>query len=236
MNIDVAYYTAVGGRDKNEDFISLLENNNRFIAIAADGLGGHAAGEIASHLAVNTINSVLIDKEMSISTLEESIDTANRAIISDESSDSMRTTIAVAWVSMDRALFATIGDTRIYHFRNNDIVYQSIDHSVSQMSVMAGEIAPHQIRGHKDRNKLVRVLGNKERVKADIVKAKLEPRDAILICSDGFWENIIENEMCRTLSHSKNSKEWLRQMRQIVDSVTFGSHDNHSAIAFFINR
>ena len=101
---------------------------------------------------------------------------------------------------------------------------------------MAGEITVNQIRGHKDRNKLVRVLGHKEKVKADIIEVDLEPHDAILICSDGFWENIIENDMSRALSHSKDSKEWLEEMKEIVESTATEDNDNNSAIAFFVNK
>lgn len=236
MNIDVSYYTSIGGRDNNEDFLSLAETKDRIVAIVADGLGGHSSGEIASQLAVKTIISELANKELSVCALERAVELANSKILNDSSSDSMKTTVAVVWTTKKKALFATVGDTRIYHFRNNQVIYQTIDHSVSQMSVMAGEITVNQIRGHKDRNKLVRVLGHKEKVKADIIEVDLEPHDAILICSDGFWENIIENDMSRALSHSKDSKEWLEEMKEIVESTATEDNDNNSAIAFFVNK
>ena len=236
MNMDISYYTSRGGRQNNEDFVSLLENNDTIIASVADGLGGHDSGEIASQLAVKTVNAELINKNLSVIALEKAIVSANLAVVKEAERNNMKTTLAVMWATKEKALLATIGDTRIYHFRNNEIRFQSTDHSVSQMSVMAGEITTGQIRGHKDRNKLVRVLGHKDSVKPDIVDIKLEPRDAILICSDGFWENIIETEMCRVLSRSKDSKEWLEEMRQIAKSVMPKDNDNNSAIAIIVNR
>lgn len=236
MNMDISYYTSVGGRQNNEDFVSLMENNDTIVASVADGLGGHDSGEIASQLAVKTVNSELTNKVLSVVALEKAILTANMAVLKNAEENKMKTTLAVAWATKRKALFATVGDTRIYHFRNNEIIFQSTDHSVSQMSVMAGEITTGQIRGHKDRNKLVRVLGHKENVKPDIVDVNLEPRDAILICSDGFWENIIENEMCRVLSHSKDSREWIAEMRKIAESVMPIDNDNNSAIAIIVNR
>lgn len=236
MNIDVSYYTSLGGRQKNEDFVSIMENNNSIIASVADGLGGHDSGEVASQLAVKTINSELTNRELSIVTLEKAVSAANSAVLKEAGNSNMKTTIAVMWATKNKAIFATVGDTRIYYFKNNNIVFQSTDHSVSQMAVMAGEINNSQIRGHKDRNKLVRVLGYKENIKPDITDVQIEPRDAILICSDGFWENIIESEMCRVLSHSKDSKEWLTEMRAIIESVMPDDNDNNTAIAMIVNK
>lgn len=236
MNLDVSYFTSLGGRHNNEDFVSLLENNDTIVAAVADGLGGHDSGEIASQLAVKTVNSELTNKELSVVVLEKAILSANSEVLKEAATNKMKTTIAVVWATKEKALLANVGDTRIYHFRNGQIAYQSTDHSVSQMAVMAEEITTGQIRGHKDRNKLVRVLGHKENIKPDIVSIKLEPRDAILICSDGFWENIIEAEMCRVLSHSKDSNEWLTEMRKIAESVMPKDNDNNSAIAILVNR
>lgn len=236
MNLDISYYTSSGGRQNNEDFVSLLENNDTIVAAVADGLGGHDSGEIASQLAVKTVNSELINKELSVVALEKAILSANSEVLKEAETNKMKTTIAVVWATKEKALLANVGDTRIYHFRNGQIAYQSTDHSVSQMAVMAGEITTGQIRGHKDRNKLVRVLGHKENIKPDIISVKLEPRDAILICSDGFWENIIETEMCRVLSHSKDSNEWLTEMREIAESVMPKDNDNNSAIVILVNR
>lgn len=236
MNMDISYYTSAGGRQNNEDFVSLMENNDTIIASVADGLGGHASGEVAAQLAVKTVNTELINKKQSVAALEKTFTAANLAVLKNAQANKMKTTLAVVWASKTKALLATVGDTRIYHFRNNEIIFQSIDHSVSQMAVMAGEITHGQIRGHKDRNKLVRVIGHRENVKPDITEVTLEPRDAILICSDGFWENIIENEMCRVLSRSKDSKEWLAEMRKAAESVMSPDNDNHSAVAIIVNR
>lgn len=236
MSMDISYYTSPGGRQNNEDFVSLMENKDTILAVVADGLGGHDSGEIASQLATKTIISELSNKDLSIVALEQAIIEANKAVINDNQSSKMKTTLSVVWANKNKALFANVGDTRIYHFRNNRVNYQSIDHSVSQMAVMAGEIMPNQIRGHKDRNKLVRVLGHRENIKPDIMNVTLEPRDGILICSDGFWENIIENDMCRALSRSKDSKEWLSEMRTIAESVMTEDNDNNTCVAIIVNK
>lgn len=236
MKTDYAYYSSPGGRSNNEDSVSVKDLGGKLAAVVADGLGGHASGEIASMLAVEAVNSGLEGLPFSEDSAEKAVEAANLAVINDSRSDSMKTTIALAWLGARTALFATVGDTRIYHFRNDEIIFRSVDHSVSQISVMSGEITPDQIRGHKDRNKLVRVLGNRPGVRANILSANLREGDALLLCSDGFWENIVESEMTEALKHAATARKWLSDMLRIVRKNAPADCDNNSAIAVFIGR
>ncbi len=235
MNIDASYYSAVGGRKNNEDFVSLIEGCNQLVAIVADGLGGYDSGEVASRLATTTINNCLHNMPLSESLLLDSVEKANMSILEQNQENKMKTTISIVWIEENNCLFATVGDTRVYHFRNGTIKFQSTDHSVSQMAVLMGEIDAMQIRGHKDRNKLIRVLGSKEKVKVDLTSSSLEQGDALLLCSDGFWENITEQEMIGLLNSSKSSQDWLKKMRALLERVMPENNDNHSAIALFVN-
>ncbi len=230
MKFDVSYYSAKGDRANNEDFVSVKKRGSVLLAVCADGLGGHDNGEIASKTAVNCINKALKNKPLSAQALEQAVEEANLAVLDRAENSEMKTTISVVWIADDKALAATVGDTRVYVFRDKEILFMSTDHSVSQLSVMAGEITTDEIRGHKDRNKLVRVLGGRENVKSDITEIQLEPGDAFLLCSDGFWENIVEADMLSSLSESKKAKDWLSKMRQTVDSVPDADYDNNSAI------
>lgn len=235
MNISASYYSSVGGRKNNEDFVSLIEGCNQLVAIVADGLGGYDSGEVASRLATTTINNRLHNMPLSELLLLDSVEKANMSILEQNKENKMKTTVSVVWIEDNNSLFATVGDTRIYHFRNGAIHFQSTDHSVSQMAVLMGEIDATQIRCHKDRNKLVRVLGNKDNVKVDLTNILLQQGDAILLCSDGFWENITEEEMIGLLNKSNSSQDWLRKMRDLVERVMPENNDNHSAIALFVN-
>lgn len=219
----------------NEDFVSLIEGCNQLVAIVADGLGGYDSGEVASRLATTTINNRLHNMPLSELLLLYSVEKANMSILEQNQENKMKTTISIVWIEDNNCLFATVGDTRVYHFRNGTIQFQSTDHSVSQMAVLMGEIDAMQIRGHKDRNKLIRVLGSKEKVKVDLTSSSLEQGDALLLCSDGFWENITEQEMICLLNSSKSSQDWLKKMRDLVERVMPENNDNHSAIALYVN-
>lgn len=236
MKIDVSYYSSVGGRKNNEDYLSVLKNNQNLIMAVADGLGGHEYGEIASRLAVTSALSALKGKVIDTDTIHSAFDFANKRVIEANEINKMKSTLALLCVSEDTAYAATVGDTRIYHFRKGEIIFQSTDHSVAQMAVTMGEITPSQIRGCSDRNKLLRAVGNEDTIKPDIVRLEVRKGDAFLICSDGFWESILENEMRDLLYIAKNSKDWIDKMRKHTHTRMTNCSDNNSAIACVIGN
>lgn len=236
MNISASYYSDIGGRNKNEDAVTILESGSTVLGIVADGLGGHLGGEIASKSALRTINARIAHCPVSRTALLEAIQAANSAILADPSHRAMKTTVAALWLDDRNALGATVGDTRIYQFRAGRILYQSIDHSAAQAAVYAGDITADEIRGSRERHKLTRALGAEEEVRADIVSLETAPGDAFLLCSDGFWELLQEKEMLSCLAASGSAGEWLKKMRGQVSARSDASSDNHSAVAIIIKQ
>ncbi len=231
MNINAAYYSSIGMREDNEDAVSILESNNSVLAIVADGLGGHQDGEIASKTAIKSINAQISHDIVDEKKLCDAIQLANDEIIKLNQQRQMRTTIACLWFNRDRGLIATLGDTRVYHFRNGKIIFQSIDHSAIQFSVLNGEVPKESIRTSKERNILTKALGVREEVKADVVNIDIFPGDAFILCSDGFWESVLENDMEISLRRTATANEWLADMKHLVENNESPTKDNHSAIA-----
>ena len=235
MNISASYYSSIGGRENNEDAVSMCESNENVIGMVADGLGGHENGELASKLAIKTINMEVSHRAVSIQTFRSAIEKANEAIIQDAGIFSMKTTIAAVWFDEKNALAANVGDTRIYQFRDRKIVYQSVDHSVAQMSYLAGDISRDEIRTSKERHTLTRALGGQDEVKVDVASLELKKGDAILLCSDGFWEKIKEEEMLEALSGVTDAGKWLAKMKERIKKENdLKKGDNHSAVAIII--
>lgn len=234
MKIDVSYYSSVGGRKNNEDYLAVLKRHDKYIFALADGLGGHDCGEIASKLSVNTLMNCLKGTEFSFESVNAAISKTNDIIVSKNLLNKMKSTLALVCLAENAAYAATVGDTRIYQFRNNEIIFQSTDHSMAQMAVMVGDITPLQIRTNLERNKLTKALGNDVIVQPDISALTVEKGDAFLICSDGFWENIFESEMCDLLFIAKGSKDWIDNMRKHVNAKMKNDCDNNSAIAVMI--
>lgn len=236
MDISVSYYTAQGGRAVNQDAVSLLENGQATLAIVADGLGGHDAGEVASKQAVSTINNMLQATKPSENAIVDAITQANHDIYALQNpAKKMRTTVAALWISSGLAIVANVGDTRIYQFRDGRIIYQSVDHSVAQMAVLVGELHPDDIRKSSDKNKLIRVLGDATPPKVDSQILSVQSGDRFLICSDGFWGVVTEHEMLASITRGTSVQKWLGQLRWKIDALSDENQDNHTAIALIIN-
>ena len=112
------------------------------------------------------------------------------------------------------------------------MVFQTKDHSVPQVLVSAGDIRPEDIRGHEDRNRLLRSLGNQDDFRPVIFENPFQVRsgDAFLLCTDGFWEYILENEMEELLSNSDSTAQWLQLMKKLLLSRAPKNQDNYTAI------
>lgn len=236
MKISTAYLSEAGGREKNDDTVCIIREENRICVFVGDGLGGYDSGKVASETAAETI----MDYQKEHSLLEE-IHMQNAAKLADEvikaqqisRRSSMKTTIVVLEVEGEQACWMHVGDSRLYHFRNGKLQMQTMDHSVSQVSVLMGEITQEEIRFHEDRNRVLRALGS-ENAKPDISAVKqLAEEDTFLLCTDGFWEYVYETEMEETLQGSETPAAWLDQMKKILAERVPEDHDNFSAAAVF---
>ncbi|KJU84469.1 serine/threonine protein phosphatase [Candidatus Magnetobacterium bavaricum] len=233
-----------GGRKNNEDFCAYKQVDDSGCWVLADGLGGHKGGEVASRLAVDTIiESFAKYREFNVETLAKYMESAQQTLLKAQEEDdllySMRTTIVILLADYDESLWAHIGDSRLYHLRNGQIVYQTKDHSMPQNMLESGEITADQIRNHPDRNRLLRVLGKSGELRPSISqqKIKLEQNDAFLLCTDGFWELVTETEMEVDYVKSTNPAQWLNNMQDRIlyraDNEADNENDNYSAIAIW---
>ncbi len=237
--MDTYLYTDCGGRDNNEDFAGYNSKNpERCIWVLADGLGGHLSGEIASKSAVEFILEYFLSiGNFSESSLLEMMEAANKQILCLQNKESnlkdMKTTLVGAVYDGDKLSAFHVGDSRLYYFKNGKPYYITKDHTVSQIAVNMGEITFDQIRFHDDRNKLLKVLGNEEQLKINKLDQpiKVEKGDAILLCSDGFWEYVYETEMEIDLSKSNTAQEWAEFMIKRLLLRVSSENDNFTCIS-----
>lgn len=237
LNITYDTLTDKGGRAVNEDCLDVSVMSKRQSFILCDGLGGHGSGDVASQLVVQKVRESLEN----LGTLGESINHAQRELLLKQrqghAENSMKTTIAALVIQGGLAKFAHVGDSRIYYFEKSRYILRSQDHSVPQMLAKRGDIREKDIRGHEDRNRLLRVMGIEGEEPRYEVAAQIAvtSHTSFLLCSDGFWELIDERQMSKTLKKSKTPKQWLQNMTQIVLKNGRGTNmDNYSAIAVFV--
>lgn len=233
MKYTYACYSDIGKRTNNEDSYNILQNENALIAIVADGLGGHKNGEVASQIASEQIPQSLIGKVLDEDEMGYAIWEASNTIY--ETKSSACTTVAALWIENGSAIAAHVGDSRIYQFRSGRIIYQSEDHSLVQVEIALGNLPPAACRHHKDRNKVYRVLGEEDKPKVDTCELKIQSGDCFLLCSDGYWEPVTEEDMLTCLGSSSTPEAWLEAMNAIVSNADNPKQDNNTAIAIFVS-
>ncbi|MBQ3403979.1 MAG: serine/threonine-protein phosphatase [Oscillospiraceae bacterium] len=238
--ISAAYYSSRGGLEINEDFVHATVNGNKCCAVVADGLGAYGGGEQASREAVRAIFSGYRGYNASLpdpGQIGVMFQLANAGVYAIQCPGcEMKTTAAALFIEGDRACWAHVGDTRIYHFYGGELISQTVDHSLPQLAVDIGKIDANGIRFHKGRNQVLMALGTKEGVQPEI--SETTPLhgglNAFLICTDGFWEYVYETEMLVDLCKSENPKQWLEFMRLRLQQRANGSNDNNTAAAVFV--
>ncbi|MDO5350643.1 MAG: protein phosphatase 2C domain-containing protein [Lachnospiraceae bacterium] len=231
----------VGDRENNEDNVGMYQNGQEYCFVLADGLGGHGKGEEASRLAVEAAVKVFAAAGAGENEMDQSFAQAQQAILEGQKADyhaqDMKTTLVVLHVGNQKIWWGHIGDSRLYYFKNGKLVQRTLDHSVPQMLVAAGQIKEKQIRNHPDRNRLLRVLGTEwDTPKYQIAEPiERESSQAFLLCTDGFWELIDEKKMQHFLKKAKTPADWLSLMEGIVKKNGHGKNmDNYSAVAVWL--
>lgn len=237
LTFRTAQMSSPGCRSVNEDATAITDG----IWVLADGLGGHGGGEMASRLAVEAASAALQGQAFSPSALRQAITAAHQAVVNGQQQGTrlagMRTTLVTLHSDGSHAAWAHIGDSRLYGFRAGKLWLQTLDHSVPQVLAQAGEITPEQIRGHEDRNRLLRCLGQDAPPKPTVLDEPilLQPDDVFLLCSDGFWEWVNEDSMQQTLAQANTPETWLTALEAQLLACAEPGHDNYSAIAIFVD-
>jgi protein phosphatase len=192
-------------REENEDAYCAREDIGLYMV--ADGMGGHAAGEVASRLAVETIERFVddtrdadlnqtwpfpYDTQLSIdgNRLKAAFRLANRkialAMSENDALKGMATTAAAVLVGQERPVVAHVGDSRIYRFRNGKLSQITQDHSWVSEQVRAGVLSDADARRHPWRNVVTRALSGGDDPDVEVAEIDLEPGDKLMVCSDGL--------------------------------------------------
>ncbi len=206
-------------RQGNEDSIGLFDDLGLYVV--ADGMGGHAAGEVASRIAVEAIRTSVKDSDIvkaadgamvetdAGQTLVDAIDFANREVLRQAASDpklaGMGTTVVAALFSREALHLAHVGDSRIYLFRGSELKRLTRDHSMVEDMVAAGQITALQARTHPFRNVVTRALGTKDAVEAGISRLVPKPGDVVMLCSDGLTGMLEDAAIAEVLNEHAGS-------------------------------
>ena len=241
MHFTCAARTDVGiVRSGNEDNYLMLAERGVFIV--ADGMGGHAAGEVASEMAVRITSSKIgsmrgLSDEQAGERVSEAIRAANDAIfertLSEHDKRGMGTTATVLVLMPRRYLIGQVGDSRAYLLRGEEFQQLTKDHSYVQEQVDAGLLTPDQARVHPYSNVITRCVGASMDVVPDIYFGSLEAGDVLLLASDGLTGMLEDEQLTRILSADGGPQHWVDRM--VTEANRRGGLDNITAIVIRID-
>lgn len=227
-------------RDHNEDSIGLIvTKTGTVIAIVADGMGGHQAGDVASREAVDTIKKVLLRENLDVSTDEKSdlllhaVGKANERVYTLATENShmqgMGTTTIATIVDEHEVVLAHVGDSRAYMLHNDGLYQLTEDHSYVNLLRKHGQITAEEARNHPQRNMIVRAVGTSEDVEVDLINTPWSEGDLLLLCSDGLTTMVSEREIGIVLSSTTMDTDQ-KADKLIQLALEAGGNDNISLI------
>lgn len=231
IKIDYACTTHTGlVREQNED--AYFADANLGLWIVADGMGGHQAGDVASHLVVQELPTSIQNGD----SLEEAIEVVHMMVqMASEQVEGHRhmgSTVVVAQIKQNHYRIAWVGDSRAYLWRDYKLSQLTKDHSYVQMLLDMGMISEDEVRTHPSRNVIVQGLGvgglNGNAIEVDIVEGELAAGDTILLCSDGLYGEVRDEEIANVLITFLDNKSRLEQLLQFA--LMRGGADNITAI------
>ncbi|HYW30641.1 MAG TPA: Stp1/IreP family PP2C-type Ser/Thr phosphatase [Gemmatimonas sp.] len=238
MQLSVAAGTDVGRiRAGNEDSLYADADPERGLFIVADGMGGHAAGEVASEMAVQIVARDLASvRDLSgsdpLMQMADALRNANRAIyertIVEADKQGMGTTASCLLMGNGRWIIGHIGDSRVYLLREGTFRQVTKDHSYVQEQVDAGFLTPEQARYHPYSNVITRCVGANASVEADVLHGELRNGDVYLVASDGLTGMVEDPQLKKILETRTNPGQMVNSM--ITEANRRGGLDNITAI------
>jgi protein phosphatase len=239
-------------RQNNEDNISLWGIGGVILALVADGMGGAAAGEEASHLTVEAVQADFLGEARGSEQLQvmseddlgdhlrEAILNANRTVVEHAQKDSahkgMGTTSTLALIRGNRVFIAHVGDSRAYLVdkRDKTIVQLTSDHSFVQALVASGHITSEQAKNHPMGHVLYRALGQSLELDVDLYTRTLRAGDRLVMCSDGLTRHLSPEDIAAIVLKTDNPTEATLDLIELTNAR--GAEDNVSAIVVMIDQ
>ena len=233
--MEVYFQSDIGKRRKsNQDYTATFTNQkNQLLALLADGMGGHQAGDIASRQAVEEIGiaweaTTIDDSEKAVQWFLQHIQQTNQRIFekgqSQPTLSGMGTTLEVVTILDNHLALAHVGDSRIYLFREQRLIALTEDHSLVNALLKSGEITQEMAENHPRKNIITRSLGMPGSLEVDVAIHKIEDHDQLLLCSDGLTNMVSEPKITQILLEAASLQD--ASQRLIDEANAKGGLDN----------
>ena len=240
MKCSIFQDSRTGKRPYNQDRLGHWQSGESLLLLVADGMGGHAHGEIAAQITVDHIagafkaeaNPRIANPDLF---LYDAVGRAHSAILHQAQrqglSDSPRTTVVACVVQQGRAWWSFVGDSRLYLIRKGRVVTRTRDHTYVQQLIDAGKIREQAAENHPDRNRLFQCLGGTQTPRIELTaSAALEKDDILLLCSDGFWGPLTQRQILVGLI-GRETASALPELIALAEARAGAQCDNISVVA-----
>lgn len=207
----------------------------------ADGMGGHAAGDVASRLAIQAVEQRTVSEVLSPATADKPLPNPREWVVSTTQAANqnvydqrkvagtdMGTTLVMALVVGDTATIANVGDSRAYLLTQNKIIQITTDHSLVERLIAAGQITKEEATRHPQRNVIYRVIGDKPQTEVDTFEQRLVPGEALLLCSDGLSGMVSDEQIWFIWQTSTSPQEACDRLVEAANQV--GGTDNITVV------
>ena len=241
MKFTIFQATRQGPRPYNQDRSAYSYSKEALLLILADGMGGHAQGDLATRITVKSMTESFQHMATPILAnpfkfLYEHIRQIHETLYSEALARGMdetpRTTVVAAVVQHNQLYCAHVGDSRLYHFRAGKLQYRTKDHSKVQLMLEKGEIKESELATHPERNKIYNCLGSDTTPQIELSQKRLLVNgDTVFLCTDGIWSFVEDEELGNVLQQSSVIQA-VPSILDIAESRCGLNGDNMTALAF----
>lgn len=242
----LGYYKTDRGkvRSVNEDAAGMFYNqNNQLLAIVADGMGGHQAGEVASNLAIVVAkeqwekNTTMQNPKEAEEWIEALVEEMNHKIfeysLENEQYEGMGTTVVMAICLPDTVTVAHVGDSRSYLYSDDEMKQVTEDHSLVNELIRTGQISKGDAEIHPRKNVLLRALGTEEKTKVDTKTIHWNRNDRLLLCSDGLTNKVNDDEL---FAHLEKEDKLNSIMDELIAVANDRGGEDNITLAIIANK
>jgi serine/threonine protein phosphatase PrpC len=241
VEVQFAKVSLTGHRADNQDRVEVVQGGPSVLLIVVDGMGGHSDGALASEVTIESVSQrfraagqpVLDPQGFLIAALAAAHDSVVALGTDVDMEHRPRATCAVGLVQDDNLFCAHIGDSRIYQLRGKRIVFRTRDHSHVELLLHEGVIQESEVNSHPMRNYVECCLGGSEPLPDMSIagRQRLAAGDVVLICSDGLWTGISEDDLSALTGQSSDLAEVLQALAELAVQRNEPNSDNTSAVA-----
>lgn len=239
MRYQYALTNRLGNRANNQDRCAIRHGEDRSLLILADGMGGHARGDLAAQTAVDTLGRLFREHEGPFADprafLDRALARAHEQVVrvglAQQPSIEPRTTCVVCLVQGRSAWWAHVGDSRLYLLRDGQRLLRTHDHAYVEELLQRGEISEDEARHHPMRNSVSQCLGGRSSLpEASFGQIdELHRNDCLLLCSDGLWSALPENQLV-SLQGKPDLNRALEKLAEDAEHASYPRSDNISAV------